>query len=63
MKPSMNFNTTLFLKKRKNMFDKSLIGTIDSCNTKKDLPCFNKTKTKGMYKLNFIFFLKKNPNQ
>lgn len=36
--------------KRINLSDKSLVGVItDSCFINKDLPCFNKTKTKGCF--------------
>ncbi|RNA01588.1 hypothetical protein BpHYR1_028691 [Brachionus plicatilis] len=34
--------------KRKNLLDKSLVGQIEFCNVSKELPCFNKSKTKGI---------------
>jgi hypothetical protein len=35
--------------KRTNLLDKSLVGpVIENCLVNKDLPCYNKTKTKGI---------------
>lgn len=44
--------------KRKNLQQKALVGPIDACNITKELPCFNKSQTKGNIKfliLNKIF--------
>ena len=35
--------------KRKNLQVKTLVGSINACNISKELPCFNKSQTKGMY--------------
>lgn len=34
--------------RRENLQDQSLVGSINNCCSKKELPCFNKTKTKGI---------------
>ena len=44
--------------KRENLLNKNLVGQINDCHVLKEIPCFNKSKTKGLNFLYVIFIRK-----